>query len=618
MTSTNPTHQNPEGSRAQVQEKLELFISDDNFKVLALKGKWGVGKTHLVETFFEEQKQDYYYSSVFGISSIEQLKSQILANKGTAGKILKWVNSQSDRITKTKEVSLPNLPTIAGSAISIGSDLLFNLAFNSINGFICIDDLERKSKLGLDEILGFVENLIQKSNCKVILIYNEDELIKDGASKKALEEYREKVIDIEVDLNPTVEENFSLVFRDNDFDSEIIKDTFILTNTNNIRVLKKIKWNLEQFQPSMRTWHSQTRKAIIEHIIMISLAKLDTTFGASMLTILNINKYFYIEQINQNNTLSIATSYPDLTEEQIKNITKEVRFLCNLFRSRYSNLDLDLHIADLVNSCLFDHNEFKKEGELLNQNQLYFVMKEKLNKVYEPYYTSFGDCTNELQEKLNTFLEEYWDKIDFKTFENISRFCHSIKLDISECEKTFFENMIRNREVNIGDLIENNLDILNSLESKLEKYPELLKILREKITDYQDSRNNINSALERIYSRQSYNQADMLFLDRQSIDDYCNWLIMGNPNLTEIVRFCLGFQKNSVGFQNLELAIKRLAKKSHLNAVRAEKLFSITSQNTAIPDSTSEVESDYDISPLEYNPEHKNLDLLDWVKEQNS
>jgi hypothetical protein len=249
MTSTNPTHQNPEGSRAQVQEKLELFISDDNFKVLALKGKWGVGKTHLVETFFDEQKQDYYYASVFGISSIEQLKLQILSNKGTAGKILKWVNSQSDRITKTKEVPLPNLPTIAGSAISIGSDLLFNLTFNNINGFICIDDLERKSKLGLIELLGFVENLMHKSNCKVILIYNEEELVKDKASKKALEEYREKVIDIEVELNPTVEENISFVFPENDPDSEFIKSIFITTKTNNIRVLKKIKWNLKQFQP---------------------------------------------------------------------------------------------------------------------------------------------------------------------------------------------------------------------------------------------------------------------------------------------------------------------------------------------------------------------------------
>jgi hypothetical protein len=279
MTSTNPIHKNPEGSRTQVQEKLKLFISNDNFKVLALKGRWGVGKTHLVETFFKEQQQDYYYGSVFGISSIEQLKSQILANKGATGKILQWVNSQSDRITKTKEIPLLHLSTIAGSAISIGSDLLFNLTFNSINGFICIDDLERKSKLRLIELLGFVENLIQKSNCKVILIYNEDELIKDKASKKALEEYREKVIDIEVELNPTVEENFSLAFKeDKTYNINVIQETLKKAKTNNIRVLKKTKWNLDQFYPLIKDWHPNIYELLIRNIFIASLVRLDNNF----------------------------------------------------------------------------------------------------------------------------------------------------------------------------------------------------------------------------------------------------------------------------------------------------------------------------------------------------
>ncbi|MEB3189207.1 MAG: P-loop NTPase fold protein [Snowella sp.] len=173
MTSTNTIHKNLEGSRAQVQEKLKLFMNDDNFKILALKGKWGVGKTHLVETFFDEQKQDFYYGSVFGISSIEQLKSQILANKGVAGKIIKLINDQADKLTKIR-----SLFGFAGSSIAIGNDLLLDLVFNSINGFICIDDLERKSKLGLIELLGFVENLIQKSNCKVILIVTVQGVIK--------------------------------------------------------------------------------------------------------------------------------------------------------------------------------------------------------------------------------------------------------------------------------------------------------------------------------------------------------------------------------------------------------------------------------------------------------
>jgi len=366
----------------------------------------------------------------------------------------------------------------APSAISIGSDLLFNLAFNSINGFICIDDLERKSKLGLIELLGFVENLIQKSNCKVILIYNEDELIKDESSKKALEEYREKVIDIEIDLNPTVEENLSLVFSENDLDSEIIKDTFILTNTNNIRVLKKTKWNLEQFQLLIQEWHPKTRKEIIEHIITISLAKLDTSFGASMFTVLNINEYFFIHGKDK---LTIAKSYPELTEEQIKKIMEEVRFLRHLFKSHYYNLDVDRHIAGLVNSCLFDQKDFQEKGKLLNEKHHYFEIKEKLTKAYDPYYNSFNDSTDELLENINNFLELHFNEIDLDTFIRLCEFCSLVNLDISKYEKKVFEYIIEDAQ-NLAELEKTNPHLLIIFKNEIdEQYPELSEILDQKL-----------------------------------------------------------------------------------------------------------------------------------------
>ena len=143
----------------------------------------------------------------------------------------------------------------------------------------------------------------------------------------------------------------------------------------------RYKWNLEQFQPLMQTWRFNTRKEIIEHIIIISLAKLDTTFGASMLTVLNINKYFFIDGKDK---LTIAKKYPDLTDKQIQNIEKEVRFLRNLFGLRdflglhYYNLDVDPHIADLVNSCLFDQSDFQEKGKILNEKQRNFEINKGL------------------------------------------------------------------------------------------------------------------------------------------------------------------------------------------------------------------------------------------------
>ncbi len=74
---------NTEGSREQIEKIIRKFLDNDhkNYRVLALKGEWGVGKTHLVQNILPSyQKESHYYASVFGISSIEQLKVRILTN----------------------------------------------------------------------------------------------------------------------------------------------------------------------------------------------------------------------------------------------------------------------------------------------------------------------------------------------------------------------------------------------------------------------------------------------------------------------------------------------------------------------------------------------------------
>jgi Cdc6-like AAA superfamily ATPase len=68
-------------SRADAEKILINFLNDESLKVLAIKGRWGVGKTHLVQNVLEKSSgKQFYYSSMFGVSSLEQLKGQILVN----------------------------------------------------------------------------------------------------------------------------------------------------------------------------------------------------------------------------------------------------------------------------------------------------------------------------------------------------------------------------------------------------------------------------------------------------------------------------------------------------------------------------------------------------------
>ena len=67
-------------SRSQVKQAFNLFMEDDENNVLALKGTWGTGKTYLVKKILSNSGKEYYYGSVFGLSSLSDIKTQLITN----------------------------------------------------------------------------------------------------------------------------------------------------------------------------------------------------------------------------------------------------------------------------------------------------------------------------------------------------------------------------------------------------------------------------------------------------------------------------------------------------------------------------------------------------------
>ncbi|MBK1990931.1 hypothetical protein A0J48_026050, partial [Sphaerospermopsis aphanizomenoides BCCUSP55] len=172
--STNPV--NSGVNREDAVSIIEKFLDNENYRVLAVKGKWGVGKTHLVRNVLDKhRKNDYLYASVFGISSIEHLQARIVGNyqrnlkTKPIKKVFEFFNRNSGRLEKTRNLEFPKLDVgLSGSLRAIGGDLLMEILFNlNINSksIICIDDLERKSQLPLKDIFGFVEYLVQDFKC---------------------------------------------------------------------------------------------------------------------------------------------------------------------------------------------------------------------------------------------------------------------------------------------------------------------------------------------------------------------------------------------------------------------------------------------------------------------
>src|SRR5579862_1313372 len=70
-----------------VTEELARFLGSDEPEVVAIRGKWGIGKTYAWKKMLREQKrlgkvkkQRYSYVSLFGVNSLQDLKEALFQN----------------------------------------------------------------------------------------------------------------------------------------------------------------------------------------------------------------------------------------------------------------------------------------------------------------------------------------------------------------------------------------------------------------------------------------------------------------------------------------------------------------------------------------------------------
>ena len=591
-------------SRKEAESILKRFLDEkhykENYKVLAVNGKWGIGKTHLVQTFLNTETEGYYlYASVFGISSIEQLKARLIANSKSQesnnliykniSNAVEWTSRNAARLDNPKL----DVAGLSGSLLAIAGNLGLETLFhiNIKNSIICIDDLERKSKLPLEEILGFVEYLVQECKCRIILIYNEDNLAE--AAKKVLQDYREKVIDREFTLNPTVYENLDFRFKDHHYLDylEVIKKVFKETDTNNIRVIRKTEWLIKELIPLMENWEDSLRHQVIKNCIIITVAKLDTDFCKR----LSINVIDPVDTI----IFSISYNHQQMQqyEEKYKAEDKEtsikkLEFLEKIAKMGYRSLEeLDEFISHLVNTPLSDSIElqFREKGNILNErekrNQIIKKLNDLENNLYKfKYYNSFADNKQDIIDGIISFLEQNHLDLSIAQLEGLARFTSVLGCDIYKYEKSLLEKILK-------DILESNsYENLSAFRNKLSKYPELEASFNEKINEYHQTL-DITTAVRNIMncdpsSRSITLQKDVEFLRSRNVHEYCKWLEKGHPELIDMVEWLRksGYRPAP---ENLEQAICILAECSGINKMRAKYLYNIDIENIYNNDNTN-------------------------------
>lgn len=227
-------------SLKETKEHLLELLSDADNKVMALSGKWGTGKTHLWGEVSHESKDETIngalYVSLFGLSGIDQVKRKLIES------VAPGVQAHPKIWETAKQAVSSGLKALEGfhKGFAALSDLnLLLLAPMMLREkVIVIDDIERKhKKLGIDEILGFIDEYTQRHKARFVLLLNSDQL----AKREVWDTLREKVIDQELKLLTTPEEAFSIA--EGLFPSrhaEAIKRASVACGLTNIRIIGKV------------------------------------------------------------------------------------------------------------------------------------------------------------------------------------------------------------------------------------------------------------------------------------------------------------------------------------------------------------------------------------------
>ncbi len=377
----------------RVFEKVLIeFLQKKSQRTFILKGSWGAGKTYFYKAVIEDYKKannidnrTFCYASVFGFSTIDEVKAQLIASSGNfkagcfeLGKVL------SGFVKGQFSINVPSIAT------SIAEKKILK------DSVICIDDLERiNPQLTFDSIFGLVDRLVEQYNCQVILILNESELT--DAAIAILKKYRDKVVDIELEYSPSLKDNFEIIF-DQKIDQQlatIIQDILLSFNVNNIRTLRRIHEMWQWFHPYFKEFSINEKQSLIKQI-----------------TILCIFRYHYGDVIDLK-CLSDVHWLVDLIDQEMdgkennKGDSKKVSIRELLSKAKFIGHMLDPIFIEYLQAGYVDMDKVRYKTEEWSKDVTSQRLRNDFYDIKKKIYDSYAMEQSEIIALMKDFLDKH-------------------------------------------------------------------------------------------------------------------------------------------------------------------------------------------------------------------
>jgi len=221
-----------------------------------LKGKWGSGKTHYINEYkriLDKKEKKYIYVSLYGLKSNSEILNQFITyysqDKEKASKLNKSLNKALK--IGTNLLSKFSIVEKIMSDESLQLEILEEIPTFK-ESILIFDDLER-CEIDLNKILGFINKFVEHKSFKVIIIANEEELIKKNTEYIKI---KEKLIGKSFILKTNFNSAFDYFI--NKIQSKELKDilttskidiqiSFKERGNNNLRYLKQTILDFDRF-----------------------------------------------------------------------------------------------------------------------------------------------------------------------------------------------------------------------------------------------------------------------------------------------------------------------------------------------------------------------------------
>lgn len=565
-----------------IREEINLFIENESPQVIAIKGRWGVGKTFLWGSQIQEckskiQLKKYAYVSLFGLKSNDDIKRCIFENTiDTAyiGEINSLESLAANYKSVSKKYSRKSSEIIKGSASAmtnlllrgIGSStekVLDSISFAMIsNTLICFDDIERHSKgVSLRDFLGLVTYLKEQKKCKVVILLNED-------SDDLLEyqQYKEKVIDKQYHYEPSSEYCFDIATPDKKVNGyEHIKDVCVRLDIRNIRVMRKINSHINSALSAAVDFDSSIKEQIIQTIIIICWAHYCHSSDYE-----NIPSLSYLKKISSSNYLT--ENFDVFYNDEEKNVKtdeeKKEEQWGDLLRSyNYQSYhDLTPILISSVEQGFINKQSLKitcqKDQDEINIR----ISEKKYGQAWECFHGSFGDNADEVIEKMKDGLECAVESL------SISQYRSGVKLIKDLGNESLADDLTelyiyRNKD---------NIEKLNTHNEDFNPYGKADSEFDKKIQAYYDAAKVIDSAesiLERRKNSNTYNKHEVDTLEKTSLEDLIKLFhSFEGKDLADKIRVCLMLASSSTTLMsNVKSALISIGNENKLNKMRLEK-----------------------------------------------